>query len=126
MCVPALESAAGFAKIAIEWKIFSQETLLHFFGTANSRLRSARNTDIYDGVGVCVCVCQDIVMNRAIFLETVAGVPGMAGGMMRHLSSLRNMKRDHGWYVCVYVMCFKQSLYLSLYLSLARSVSLST
>ena len=21
----------------------------------------------------------------------------MAGGMMRHLSSLRNMRRDHGW-----------------------------
>ena len=42
-------------------------------------------------------VTKDIVINRAIFLETVAGVPGMAGGMMRHLSSLRNMKRDHGW-----------------------------
>ena len=40
---------------------------------------------------------KDIVLNRAIFLETVAGCPGMAGGMMRHLSSLRNMRRDHGW-----------------------------
>ena len=37
------------------------------------------------------------MLNRAIFLETVAGCPGMAGGMMRHLSSLRNMRRDHGW-----------------------------
>jgi len=42
-------------------------------------------------------ITKDVVMNRAIFLETVAGVPGMAGGMMRHLSSLRNMRRDHGW-----------------------------
>jgi Ca2+-binding EF-hand superfamily protein len=42
-------------------------------------------------------VTQAIVLNRAIFLETVAGCPGMAGGMMRHLSSLRNMRRDHGW-----------------------------
>jgi ubiquinol oxidase len=40
---------------------------------------------------------KEIVLNRAIFLETVAGCPGMAGGMMRHLSSLRNMRRDHGW-----------------------------
>ena len=35
-------------------------------------------------------------LKRIIFLETVAGVPGMVGGMMRHMRSLRSMKRDHG------------------------------
>ena len=40
---------------------------------------------------------QAIVLNCVIFLETITGCPGMAGGMMRHLSSLRNMRRDHGW-----------------------------
>lgn len=34
---------------------------------------------------------------RFIFLESVAGVPGMVGGMLRHLRSLRKMKRDNGW-----------------------------
>jgi hypothetical protein len=34
---------------------------------------------------------------RFIFLESVAGVPGMVGGMLRHLHSLRRMKRDNGW-----------------------------
>lgn len=34
---------------------------------------------------------------RFIFLESVAGVPGMVGGMLRHLRSLRRMKRDNGW-----------------------------
>ena len=34
---------------------------------------------------------------RFVFLETVAGVPGMVGGMLRHLRSLRRMKRDLGW-----------------------------
>lgn len=29
--------------------------------------------------------------------ETVAGVPGMVAGMLRHLRSLRAMKADHGW-----------------------------
>ena len=33
------------------------------------------------------------VLNRAIFLETVAGVPGMTAGMLRHLRSLRRMVR---------------------------------
>eukprot|EP00961_Rhodomonas_salina_P272247 3678775-Rhodomonas_salina.1 len=42
-------------------------------------------------------VTTDKVLKRAIFLETVAGVPGMCAGMIRHLRSLRKMDRDHGW-----------------------------
>lgn len=36
-------------------------------------------------------------LTRIIFLETIAGVPGMVGGMARHMKSLRRMERDHGW-----------------------------
>lgn len=36
-------------------------------------------------------------LNRIVFLETVAGVPGMVGAMIRHLNSLRRMERDFGW-----------------------------
>ncbi|ELT97860.1 hypothetical protein CAPTEDRAFT_122794 [Capitella teleta] len=36
-------------------------------------------------------------VNRLCFLETVAGVPGMVAAMVRHLESLRKMRRDHGW-----------------------------
>jgi len=36
-------------------------------------------------------------LNRIIFLETIAGVPGMVAGMVRHLDSLRTMKKDNGW-----------------------------
>jgi len=36
-------------------------------------------------------------LNRIIFLETIAGVPGFMGGMVRHLHSLRRMKKDNGW-----------------------------
>ena len=35
-------------------------------------------------------------LTRCIFLEAIAGVPGMVGGMARHLKSLRSMKPDHG------------------------------
>ena len=35
---------------------------------------------------------------RFIFLESVAGVPAMVGGMLRHLHSLRRLKRDNAWY----------------------------
>ena len=36
-------------------------------------------------------------MLRIIFLETVAGVPGMVGGMLRHLRSLRKMEKEGRW-----------------------------
>lgn len=36
-------------------------------------------------------------LNRVLFLETVAGVPGFVAGMHRHLRSLRGLKRDNGW-----------------------------
>jgi ubiquinol oxidase len=35
--------------------------------------------------------------NRAVVLETVAAVPGMVGGALIHLKSLRSMKDDGGW-----------------------------
>jgi ubiquinol oxidase len=35
--------------------------------------------------------------HRAVVLETVAAVPGMVGGMMNHLKSLRRMRDDDGW-----------------------------
>ncbi|MDE2445114.1 MAG: alternative oxidase [Alphaproteobacteria bacterium] len=35
--------------------------------------------------------------HRAVVLETVAAVPGMVGGMLNHLKSLRRMQDDRGW-----------------------------
>jgi hypothetical protein len=35
-------------------------------------------------------------INRCIFLETIAGVPGMVGGMTLHLKSLVTMKEEMG------------------------------
>jgi ubiquinol oxidase len=35
--------------------------------------------------------------HRAVVLETVAAVPGMVGGALQHLRSLRRMENDGGW-----------------------------
>lgn len=35
--------------------------------------------------------------HRAVVLETVAAIPGMIAGMLRHLRSLRKIEDDHGW-----------------------------
>jgi len=41
-------------------------------------------------------VSQGKILNRVIFLETVAAVPGMVAAVTRHFRSLRRMERDGG------------------------------
>ena len=36
---------------------------------------------------------------RIVFLESIAGVPGIAASVIRHLHSLRRLRRDNGWQV---------------------------
>lgn len=36
-------------------------------------------------------------LTRILFLESIAGVPGMVAATLRHLTSLRMMRRDSGW-----------------------------
>ncbi|CAG8003177.1 unnamed protein product [Penicillium salamii] len=55
---------------------------------------------------------------RFIFLESVAGVPGMVGGMLRHLRSLRRMKRDNGWIETLLEESFNERMHLLTFLKL--------
>ena len=41
-------------------------------------------------------ITPDMVLNRTIFLETIAAVPGMVAAIIRHFRSLRTMQRDGG------------------------------
>jgi len=49
------------------------------------------------GTGYGPNMTEALWLRRFLFLETVAGVPGMVAGMLRHMRSLRTMKRDKGW-----------------------------
>ena len=40
---------------------------------------------------------EEKYLTRAIFLETIAAVPGMVAGMHRHMKALRNLQPDGGW-----------------------------
>jgi len=57
---------------------------------------------------------------RIIFLETVAGVPGMVGGAVRHLHSLRLMRRDHGWIHSLLAEAENERMHLLIALSLRQ------
>eukprot|EP01055_Gregarina_sp_Pseudo9_P001046 Gregarina_sp_Pseudo_9__1045@NODE_1678_length_1405_cov_170_794290_g1555_i0_p1_GENE_NODE_1678_length_1405_cov_170_794290_g1555_i0NODE_1678_length_1405_cov_170_794290_g1555_i0_p1_ORF_typecomplete_len348_score72_64AOX/PF01786_17/8_6e68COQ7/PF03232_13/0_0087_NODE_1678_length_1405_cov_170_794290_g1555_i0491044 len=54
---------------------------------------------LYDlGTGYTIGLRDEKCMiRRIVFLETVAGVPGMVAAGIRHLRSLRKMQRDYGW-----------------------------
>jgi hypothetical protein len=59
-------------------------------------------------------------IRRVIFLETVAGVPGMVAGMLRHLHSLRLMRRDYGWIHALLSEAENERMHLLIALSLRQ------
>ncbi|KAL3484333.1 putative alternative oxidase AlxA [Aspergillus germanicus] len=59
-------------------------------------------------------------LTRFIFLESVAGVPGMVGGMLRHLRSLRGLKRDNGWIETLLEEAYNERMHLLTFLKLAE------
>lgn len=63
---------------------------------------------------------------RIIFLETVAGVPGMVGAMVRHLHSLRKMKRDNGWIHTLLEEAENERMHLLISLQLINKPSILT
>ncbi|TDH72691.1 uncharacterized protein CCR75_008786 [Bremia lactucae] len=59
-------------------------------------------------------------LHRCIFLESLAGVPGMVGGMLRHLRSLRRMKRDYGWIHTLLEEAENERMHLLIFLNLKQ------
>jgi len=59
-------------------------------------------------------------INRVIFLETVAGVPGFVGAMHRHLISLRNMSNDNCWIHTLLEEAENERVHLLIFLHMKR------
>lgn len=59
-------------------------------------------------------------LRRILFLETVAGVPGMVAGMARHLKSLRCMSKDSGWIHTLLEEAENERMHLLVFLELKR------
>ncbi|KAK9460176.1 alternative oxidase-domain-containing protein [Lipomyces oligophaga] len=51
-------------------------------------------------------------MMRIVFLESIAGVPGMVGGMVRHLHSLRCLRRDRAWIETLLEEAYNERMHL--------------
>jgi ubiquinol oxidase len=58
--------------------------------------------------------------HRAVVLETVAAVPGMVGGAIQHLKSLRLMKSDDGWIKTLLDEAENERMHLMTFIEIAQ------
>lgn len=58
--------------------------------------------------------------HRAVVLETVAAVPGMVGGALQHLKSLRSMKSDDGWIKVLLEEAENERMHLMTFIEIAK------
>ena len=58
--------------------------------------------------------------HRAVVLETVAAVPGMVGGMLIHLKSLRRIKEDKGWIKTLLEEAENERMHLMTFINIAQ------
>jgi ubiquinol oxidase len=58
--------------------------------------------------------------HRAVVLETIAAVPGMVGGTLQHLKSLRNLKGDRGWIHTLLEEAENERMHLMTFIHIAR------
>lgn len=59
-------------------------------------------------------------MIRNVFLESIAGVPGMVAGMIRHLHSMRRMKRDNGWIETLLEESYNERMHLLVFMKMQK------
>ena len=58
--------------------------------------------------------------HRAVVLETIAAVPGMVGGTLQHLHSLRNLEGDRGWIRTLLDEAENERMHLMTFIHIAR------
>ncbi|MCL5041966.1 MAG: alternative oxidase [Gammaproteobacteria bacterium] len=58
--------------------------------------------------------------HRAVVLETAAGVPGMVGGMIRHMRSLRRLEDDREWIHTLLAEAENERMHLMTFIEIAR------
>ncbi|MEO0496067.1 MAG: alternative oxidase, partial [Pseudomonadota bacterium] len=58
--------------------------------------------------------------HRAVILETVAAVPGMVGGLLQHLRSIRHIRDDEGWIAELLDEAENERMHLMTFINIAQ------
>lgn len=59
-------------------------------------------------------------LTRCIFLESIAGVPGMTAAFIRHLHSIRLLKRDKAWIETLLDEAYNERMHLLTFIKLGQ------
>ncbi|CAH2353328.1 putative alternative oxidase, mitochondrial [[Candida] railenensis] len=59
-------------------------------------------------------------LTRCIFLESVAGVPGMVAAFLRHLHSIRLLKRDKAWIETLLDEAYNERMHLLTFMKIGK------
>ncbi|GAA93500.1 uncharacterized protein L969DRAFT_95849 [Mixia osmundae IAM 14324] len=93
------DRVADWAIGAIRWTFDAATGYAHFDAKKADELAKKRGAtlSLQELREAGLAMSPKLWMRRFIFLETIAGVPGSAAAILRHLKSLRTMERDGGW-----------------------------
>ncbi len=70
--------------------------------------------------GIMDFIFAERYCHRAVVLETIAAVPGMVGGLLQHLKSLRRIRDDRGWIKTLLDEAENERMHLLIYSGIAK------
>jgi len=107
-------------RVALSAVKFLRLFLDYFTGYRHDKAVALAKTDGAAAANAKYGMTERKYMIRNIFLESVAGVPGMVAGMLRHLRSMRLMKRDNGWMETLLEESYNERMHLLIFLKMAE------
>lgn len=81
-------------------------------------------TTVHLSARVADFLFQERYCHRAVVLETIAAVPGMVGGLLQHLKSLRFVRDDRGWIHALLAEAENERMHLLIYSGIAKPSAL--
>lgn len=81
-------------------------------------------TMVHTLAGIMDFFFQERYCHRAVVLETIAAVPGMVGGLLQHLKSLRFIRTDRGWIQTLLDEAENERMHLLVYSAISRPTTI--
>ncbi|KAF7552885.1 hypothetical protein G7046_g7269 [Stylonectria norvegica] len=117
--VPAHRAPRGFGDWAA-WKIVRFARYCMDMATGMARDQQVDKNHPTTAIAAKKPLTEAQWLIRFVFLESVAGVPGMVAGMLRHLNSLRRMKRDNGWIETLLEESYNERMHLLTFMKMCE------
>ncbi|KAG7661995.1 AOX2 [[Candida] subhashii] len=82
--------------------------------------KKSKTNDVHEFDGTRYEMTESKWLTRVIFLESIAGVPGAVASFIRHLHSLRLLKRDKAWIDTLLDEAYNERMHLLTFIKLGK------